>query len=189
MPHYRITLQQLNLPEHPGNFDLVSPKDAEFHGTEGTLPPTIILDYIYGIAAYNLWKHVPVHNIMEKYYTEHYKSIPLPFAHSGSSSDHNSGVDSNNGDDHDPDYDPGPSHGQSHHVRKRNVLSETMDELNLLLMLLSGITPEKRRLEWEKKMEEEELIAQKESQRKVMEWMLTMDDTGIKNSESESGPS
>jgi hypothetical protein len=52
--------------------------DAQFQGTS-SLPPAVIVDYMYGIAAYKLWKSQPdrdVHGVMESYHEQRYKGIP-----------------------------------------------------------------------------------------------------------------
>lgn len=59
------------------------------------------------------------------------------------------------------------------------TMGNTMDELNLVLMLLSGTTPEEVASRKEKEIEEEEEKAQEASQIKVMEWMKTTDVSGL----------
>ncbi len=54
-------------------------------------------------------------------------------------------------------------------------MAKAMDELNLVLMHLSGTTPEEVANRRKKRMEEEERVAQETSRSKVMEWMKHTD--------------
>ncbi len=51
--------------------------DAKFEGTN-SLPNIVILDFLYGVAAYNCWKSASILGTMEEYYVDHYESIPVP---------------------------------------------------------------------------------------------------------------
>ena len=54
--------------------------DALFDGTKLSLPPAIILDYMYGVSAYKCWRSRQggddIHSTMKSYQIEHYKNIP-----------------------------------------------------------------------------------------------------------------
>jgi len=52
-------------------------------------------------------------------------------------------------------------------------MARAMDELNLVLMLLSGTTPDEVARKREKEMEEQEQKAQEAGKRKVAEWLQT----------------
>jgi hypothetical protein len=58
--------------------------DAQFRSSEQgallPLPPAIILDYMYGVAAYKCWRSDPesVPDVMSTYHREHYADIPPP---------------------------------------------------------------------------------------------------------------
>jgi predicted transcriptional regulator len=54
-----------------------------------------------------------------------------------------------------------------------------MDNLNAVLMYLKGTSPQEAAARWEKRMEEEEEIARKASQNKVMEWMKGVEVGGL----------
>lgn len=56
-------------------------------------------------------------------------------------------------------------------------MAKAMDELNLDLMNLQGITPQEAANRREKQMEEEKQKAQEINQSKVTEWMKTSMDT------------
>ncbi|KAH9172519.1 hypothetical protein EDB89DRAFT_1851085 [Lactarius sanguifluus] len=120
------------------------------------LPPVVILDYVYGIAAYNQWnsRHPDktVHRMMGNYRKEHYINIPT--------------------------IEPSPPtdnyEGYYISTRTGDVMAKAMDDLNAFLMfVVRGITPEEAAERREKRMEEEELKAQEASRSKVMEWMRT----------------
>ena len=109
--------------------------DALFQGEGVPLPSTVILDYIYGIAAYKAWhsKRGDGSNQM-KAYNEHYARIPPP--------------------------PPAPPDG----TRTRGSgLEETMDELNMFLTYIHRIAPEMAAERRQKEIEREERAAQEAS--------------------------
>ena len=123
--------------------DALQNVDALFGGTGVSLPSTFILDYIYGIAAYKAWRsrRGDGFNQMKAYRNEHYAQIPPP-----------------------------PSDPRKRHTPRRSGLEETMDELNMVLMYIHGITPEMAAERRQKEIEREERAAQEASRSKVMEW-------------------
>jgi hypothetical protein len=140
--------------------------DANFRGTDDTTPPTVLLNFMYGVAAYKRWKSPPSVGILNAYFAEHYaeyyKTIPVPLPQGSSGESESS---SNEQDDpNDPDYVP----------EDTTSMVEAMDELNMVLMYLSGITPEEAAIRREKRLEEEEQLAQEAGRGKVMEWMDTV---------------
>jgi len=122
--------------------------DALFGGEGVPLPSTVILDYIYGIAAYKAWrsKRGDGFNQTKAYLNEHYAQIPPP--------------------------PPAPPDGTR---TRRSGLEETMDELNMLLMYIHGITPEMAAERRQKEIEREERAAQEASRSKMMEWRNHLD--------------
>jgi len=128
-------------------FDALQNVDALFRGEGVPLPSTVILDYLYGIAAYKAWrsKRGDGFNQMKAYRNEHYAQIPPP-----------------------------PSAPRKRHPR-RSGLEETMDELNMVLMYIHGITPEMAAERRQKEIEREERAAQEASRSKVMEWRNHLD--------------
>jgi hypothetical protein len=101
---------------------------------------------MYGVTAYNCWKirqgDDEVYNIMKTYHEDHYANIPVT---------------------HKPPRNPP--------TRRENIMANAMDELNLVLMSIQGITPQEAANRMEKQMEEEEVKAQEASKRKVMGWL------------------
>lgn len=159
--------------------------DALFQDTN-LLPPAVILDYVYGVVAYNHWKsrHV-VHSVMENYHQEHYINIPPlpPCPQSGYCGEEN--LFDLDDDPDDPDFDPNapansldpdhPQQGLCKSMRTEDIMVKAMDDMNLALMLIQGITPQEAAKRREKQREEEELKVQEASRSKVMEWRNAMD--------------
>jgi hypothetical protein len=108
--------------------DALQNVDALFGGTGVPLPSTVILDYIYGS------KHGDGFDEMKAYRNEHYAHIPpLP----------PSSPDVTSGPDYPDDAGYKPSKPRKHYPStRRGGLEETMDELNMVLMYIQGITPE-----------------------------------------------
>ena len=135
-------------------------------------PPALILDYAYGIAAFGAWRSRrggEVHAIMRNYRGEQYAHIPpLPRqVDDFGGSDNEAGADDEDDRDRDPTYNSGTS------LRKGDTIAEVMDELNSVLMGFHGITPQEAAIRREKRMKEEELMAQEAGRSKVVEWMKT----------------
>ena len=140
------TYQQVRTtPPRSYSFDLGLSVDANFQGTDST-PPIVLLNFMYGVAAYKRWRSPHGVGIINAYFAEHYKPIPLLPSPK------------------DSDYLP----------EDTNSMVEAMDELNMVLMYLSGITPEEAAIRREKRLEEEEKMAQEAGRRKVMEWVDTV---------------
>ena len=121
--------------------------DALFGGTGVSLPSNIILDYMYGISAYKAWgsKRGDGFDQMKAYHNEHYAQIPPPKPR------------------------------KHYRSTRRSGLEETMDELNMFLMYIHGITPEMAAERNQKEIEREEQAAQEASRSKVIEWRKHMD--------------
>ena len=142
--------------------DALKNVDALFRGEGVPLPFTVILDYLYGIAAYKAWGSRRSDGFirMKAYRKEHYVDIPPPPAPADDTGD----------TDKDPDYkSPQPR------KRKKSGLEETMDELNMVLMYMHGITPEMAGERRQKEIELEERAVQEASRSKVMEWRNHLD--------------
>jgi len=140
--------------------------DANFQGTDNTTPPIVLLNFVYGVATYKRWKSLPGVGIVKAYfaehYAEHYKKIPVPRPQGPSGESESSSEEQD--DPKDPDYVP----------ENTTSMVEAMDELDMVLMYLSGITPEEAAIRREKRLEEEEQMAQEAGRRKVMEWIDTV---------------
>jgi hypothetical protein len=140
------TYQQVRTtPPRSYSFDLGLSVDANFQGTDST-PPMILLNFMYGVAAYKRWKSPPGVDMINAYFAEHYQPIPVP----------------------------PPKDSDSDYLPEDTPMVEAMDELNMVLMYLSGITPEEAAIRREKRLEEEEKMAQEAGRRKVTEWIDTV---------------
>jgi hypothetical protein len=128
--------------------DALQNVDALFRGEGFPLPSTVILDYLYGIAAYKAWRSRSGDgfNQMRAYCNEHYAQIPPP-----------------------------PQPRKRYAPTRRSGLEEAMDELNMVLMYFHGITPEMAAERRQKELEREERAAQEASRSKVMEWRNHLD--------------
>jgi len=148
-------------------FSLGANLDLRFQGT-GTQPLSdVILDYMYGVAAFKCWGVEASREMLQKYYESHYKSVLLaaPNPHSGEAGSDSGG----DGDDpRDADYVLNAS--QQHHS---SISRDT--EMNAFIMALQGTSQEDAAKRWEKRMDEEGRIAQQASPNKVMEWMRTVE--------------
>ncbi|KAN0103821.1 hypothetical protein V8E52_011597, partial [Russula decolorans] len=175
-----ITLQWIKKPEDydPENLEeLQAIQNAGIDPRPGTrssagLPSAVILDYIYGIAAYKAWRsrRDAGFDQMRAYRDEHYAQIsPPPPPPPPSSQDDDTDVTPGPDDLNDPNYEPLPSR-KRYTPTRRSGLEEAMDELNMFLMHIHGITPEMAAERNQKEIEREEQAAQEASRSKVMEW-------------------
>jgi hypothetical protein len=152
-------------PKHA--HDALQNVDALLRGEGDPLPSTVILDYVYGIAAYNAWRSQSGDGFdkIKAYRDEHYAKIPpLPSASRDYIDDDDTPVPD---DPKDSDYKP---HHSLVPTTKKSVLEETMDELNLFFMHIQGITPEMAAERRQKEIEREERAAQEAGRGKVLEW-------------------
>ena len=168
--------------------------EAVFQGQgERALPSTVILDYVYGVAAYQAWhsEHGAVSTIMGDYRREHYAQIPPlpPTRDDTDDTDHTFQPDNTDSEDTpgdtsgsdiptDSDHKP-PEPGDRHASTRRGDdgdLAKAMDELNMVLMYVTrGITPKEAAERRQKEIEQEERAAQEASRNKVKEWRDHMD--------------
>ena len=167
MPPSRITLHHLQ----PDDSDPIRQSDARIAGTGISPPSTVVLDFLYGVAAYRRWgSGQDIKEIMQHHFTEHYKSIPIPPA-SLPSSDGDSSPESDDLDDDDK-YKPNrPPRGRNHSSNMSDGMLRAMDNVLTLSMLLKGTTPELMATERQRREEAEELRAKEASQVKVQQWM------------------
>jgi len=151
--------------------------DIMFQGT-GTPPPSdVILDYMYGVAAFKCWGIEASREMLRKYYESHYKVLlAVPNPHSGDDgADDGGNGDCDDGNDGD---DPNASQQYYSSTSRGTEMATAMDNLNTYIMLLQGTSPEDAARRWEKRMEEKEQIAQQASRNKVMEWIRTAEAVG-----------
>jgi hypothetical protein len=143
--------------------------DALFQGEGGSLPSTVILDYVYGVAAYKSWhSNRGDVDVMDEYHKKHY----APRA-SSDDTDDASEPDEPSGSECKPSEPRKPSTRTRR--RDESDLAKAMDELNVFLMHIHGITPEEAAERRQKEIDQEERAAQEVSRSKVTEWRKHMD--------------
>lgn len=157
MPSSRITLQHLEPPT--GVFPIPA-RDAVFGAPqlrdENAPPPAILLDFMYGVAAYKRWgTGLEMRRMIHDKFMEEYQSIPVLQKRSNRIHSRSQ-----------PNYALPRLSNQP-----RGSLSDAMDEMSVFLMYASGVTPEMRMAEWQKEEEEKQLKNEAVSRSKVLEWM------------------
>ncbi|KAK2464149.1 hypothetical protein APHAL10511_003842 [Amanita phalloides] len=182
MPPSRITLHHLVL-----NTKTRSPVlqwDARINGTGISPPSTIILDFMYGVAAYRHWGiGQDINEVMQHHFTEHYNSIPIPPA-SPHSSDDDSSPESDEDDDDDECIPNRRPRGRNHSSNMSDEMLRAMDNVLMLSMLLKGTTPELMATERQRREEVEELHMQEASRVKVQQWMQSSPDNEFQSNAS-----
>ncbi|KAK0495721.1 hypothetical protein EDD18DRAFT_1287147 [Armillaria luteobubalina] len=171
MPTTRITLQHIRPLQ---GRDRVAQCDAHITGSGNPPVSTIILDYVYGVAAFKRWAGGPgVEKMMKARFEALYKSIPpLPRSSSPEFSDDNISDDDPN--DADCELKPsgtGNKHRRHHRCHTSDSMLRAMDTVLALSMYIKGNTLESLAAERERYMEEAELRAQEASSVKVKQWL------------------
>ena len=166
MPPNRITLHHFQSDDG----DPIRQSDAHIAGMGISPPSTVILDFMYGVAAYRCWgSGQEMMDMMQHCFTKHYQSIPIPLA-SLPSSDGDSSPESDDLDD--DEYNPNIRRkGRNHTSNMSNGMLRAMDDVLTLSMLLKGMTPELMAAERQKREEAEELRVKEASRVKVQQWM------------------
>ena len=119
-------------------------------------PSTVVLDFMYGVAAYRCWHSgQDINEVMQHHFIKHYESIPIPPA-SLPSSNSDSSPES---DDLDNDeYKPNRwLRGRNHNSNMSDGMLCAMNNVLMLSMLLKGMTPESMATERQRWEEVEEL--------------------------------
>jgi hypothetical protein len=132
---------------------------------------------MYGVAAYKYWGSKLGRSVGGEILPRTLCTNPSTPRRPSSNSQSNSSFN-----DLDNPNNPSPTSPQEGHHRSPKMaktMAKTMDELNLVLMLLQGTTPEEVANKREKEIKEEEEKAQEASRSKVMEWRDTTDVNGL----------
>ncbi len=166
MPSSHITLHHLE--PHSSRFPIPQ-VDARIARTGISPPCTIILDFMYGVAAYRRWgSGQDVKEVMQQRFAERYKSIPIPpaspYSSEGDSSPEPDDPDDNN---YQPNRQP---RGRNHSSKMSDAMLRAMDDVLALSMLVKGTTPELMATERQRREEAEELRAKEASRVKVQQW-------------------
>lgn len=155
MPPSRLTLQHMT-PDI--TFDPIQQRDACITGTGISLPPNVLLDFVYGVAAYKHWGQQMIGDELKDSGLDCYQSI---------SATSEPQVASDRPLESDDDDDNKQQEGKS--LRSDEML-QAMDDLLRLSMLIEGITPEMKAAQRKKQEEAAMLYAKEDSQRKVQQW-------------------
>ncbi|EDQ99804.1 uncharacterized protein LACBIDRAFT_334685 [Laccaria bicolor S238N-H82] len=171
MPSNRITLQHFEAMT--SYLQSIPQFDADMRGTGTPRPSTIILDYMYGVAAYRRWGGgQEIKEVMQQRFMERYESIPIPIPDPQDFSDD---TDTSLESDNSRDLSYHPPVGRKQPRKKDSDMSpemlQAMDDLHVLSMLIKGTTPELMAAERERQAEVEELRVKEASKMKVQQWM------------------
>lgn len=171
MPPSRITLHHLK----PDTSRVPIPQfDARIAGTGISPPSTVILDFMYGVAAYRCWgSGQDIEEVMQQRFAEHYENIPIPPASLPSSDGDSSSESVDDDDEYKPNRRP---RGRNHRSNMSDGMLRAMDNVLALSMLLKGTTPELMAAERQRREEAEELRAKEASRVKVQQWMQSSPD-------------
>jgi len=171
MPSSRVTMKYFEIPN--GRLP-TPPYDAVFTGRsqdrdENEPPPAILLDFMYGAAAYERWGNgQEMARVIHDNFVQNYKDIPIVLE-----PDDSFGEDSGSKPDGPADgdcVDPGSSNPVGRRQNSESIIN-AMDNMNALMMHMSGLTPEIRMAKWQKEVEEEQSKKEVISRSKVLEWM------------------
>ena len=150
MPTERITMQYLVLPSD----QFLSPAfDARIGGTGNSPPPCVILDFMYGVAAYQHWHSgTAIDQVMKKRYEEKYRNISILTVSDPS----------NDRSEEDVEHEEEPfSEG----------MLRAMDDVLALSMYMKGNTRESLAAERQKREELAEARAQEAGRVKAERWV------------------
>ena len=166
MPPGRITLQHLK-PDTSN--DPIQQRDARIAGTGISLPPNVLLDFMYGVAAYRRWGGGgggEVHTMMQQRFDDRYRSNSIPTVSTAhpSGDDESSPESRGSDDDYDSDQEINDKPDMS------DGMLSAMDSILMLSKLLKRTTPQSKAPERQKREEEEELRAKEANQLKVQQW-------------------
>lgn len=144
-------------------------RDARIAGTGVSPPSTVILDFMYGVIAYQCWgSGQAIKEVLQERFTDNYESIPIPLG-SPHSSDSSGFPERDNPDD--GDYIPYRQvRGRNHSSNVSDGVLQAMDDVLALSMFLKGTSPESMAAERQRQEEVEELHEQEASVVKVQGW-------------------
>jgi hypothetical protein len=169
MPASRVTMQHL-IP-YTGLVP-VPQLDIQPDWSGPVAPPSILLDYVYGVAVFKLWAVDDIQETLRERHEADFAAITLPEATPPSSSSED---ETYNDSDHiaDPDYVPrGAGHGRRvHHVSRESEMSRAMDDAFRFSMFIRGYPPETFAAMQKRREEEAEVQSRQVGQEKVKMWL------------------
>ena len=169
MPTYRVTVQHLKPYE---GLDLFPQRDVRADWSGPLAPPSILLDYVYGVAAIRRWAANDIQGMLNDRHQNEFRAIsPLP-SFSPPSSEASDAPDSD--DTADGDYAP-PGAGRRrgiHKKSKESELSHAMDFAFRFSMFLKGYAPGTTlAMVREKQEKQAELHSREVGVAKVQSWL------------------
>jgi len=164
---YRITMQRI-VPD-PARHSFPE-DDARLVGSENELPPAILLDFIYGVAAYQRWKiDDAIHRKLSSYYTDKYEKIRPEL----------DSTESSGSEQADPSNDSDDLEGRPGMPGFLDAMDNLMD---ISLRVRLRTMPDEVAARLQRQEQEEELREQEGRRTKVLGWMertdATVSDTG-----------
>jgi hypothetical protein len=172
---YRITMQHL-VPD--SSYWPMADHDARLVGTKDSLPPMVILDYVYGVAAFRQWRSdkKDVHERLVLYFRDHYepvlkRALPIP------TDVFDNGQEVANGDDEGKDpYVPRHNTRERGEGRPQEYLDAMDAVLALTLRIQRQMIPPEVLARVQQQQDEAQLRERDVSRMKVEEWRRTISD-------------
>ena len=153
----------------PRTRDITYAYDALMMGTGNSPPPAVILDFMYGAAAYKCWHSgAAIDQVMKERYEDKYRYIPTLISESS-----DRGEEDAESDPQDKDHQPSDSKRRKAHYRSTasEDLLRAMDDVLALSMFIKGNTPESLAAERQKREELAEARAQEAGRLKAQQWV------------------
>ena len=166
MPTERITLQRLV----PLDDETLAPaRDAIMRGNPQ--PPSVILDFMYGAAAYKHWQGGPA--IAQVMNERHEDYLKIPSCPTDPDPSYDNGEEDIANDSQDEDYGPSGSKHRKEHYRSTTSdgMLRAMDDVLALSMWIKGNTRESLAAERQKREELAEARAQEAGRLKAQQWV------------------
>ena len=163
MPTERLTMQYLVLPR---TRDITYAYDALMMGTGNSPPSAVILDFMYGAAAYKCWHSgAAIDQVMKERYEDKYRNIPTLISEPSD----DRGEEDAESDPQDKDHRPSGSKQRKEHYSEG--LLRAMDDVLALSMFIKGNTRESLAAERQKREELAEARAQEAGRLKAQQWV------------------
>jgi hypothetical protein len=143
--------------------------DVQADWSDPLAPPSILLDYVYGVAVFKRWgaRNTELQQTLTERH-EHFFQHIAPLQDTPPSSPSEDEPSSESGTD--TDYVPQGA-GYGHHMSRESGLSRAMDDVLLLSMLIKGHSPETFTAMQKRQEEEAEMRSRQVGQEKVERWL------------------
>ncbi|KAI0284487.1 hypothetical protein BC826DRAFT_156395 [Russula brevipes] len=138
MPASRVTLQHI-VPA--GGLDPVRERDVTADWSSPLAPPSMLLDFMYGIAVIKRWAADRLRQMLDERYNERFKDIP-PVSRSDRADEDKGDIEPD--DTSDGDHEPqgvGRRHRIHHQKSEESEFTRAMDDAFYLAMIFRGAPP------------------------------------------------